>query len=931
MILALILLLLFPLAADAAKRLPRPSIGAPVGQAVAGGFAVDIKDCYATTPYTTAADTESSSGTIAKKTSGDHDDGQIACPVNVSADTYYAWLKVRLSGSTAIRDRLFWVNTSPFRAGFQNSTATLISPDENPPASFVWVPVGADLNVSTLVQTTTQTTFSLGSGSVLYLMGNATVEFDCIFLATADDATPICEAGAPATGITHNATGTAAAASATSTLTPTITVAAGSNKILLAGIAHRTSTNTISGVSSSVDGALTLVNWTNNGITGCAVYRLLEPTVGAHTVTVTFSSAQNGAAGLVAYNGVSQTAPVSTVSTGAGQADPSLSIASAVDQLVVDHLCVSVDNAETVTVDASQTQRWQKEVDITGGANRVSAFSEQQGDSSVAMTWAITGTRVWAHQAFALKPPSAAGSPPVLGTPELVSVGPTSATVRASIDDPSSTCEAEYDVDTGAPYANNTADVGATGGFCQVVIPSLTEGTPYFYRVNATNAQGTTNSSEGTFDTTTATAVTALGYTQAEIDIWNVRRVSGPYLDDWTRILANANSFVAAPNGAWPGQTTATCWAYPNTPGTHGNRDVKLRDSAFVYLLTGDTDYLNPVVTQLLAQAATAGTDFSNSARWCDSSVHFSISNWLRILLYAYDFIRHDISAGNRTTLDAWFLNAANWVNNFLETRFEARFPKRSSDDYSACATTPDNFSTGNCPGGTEGKLYFDGPTQRNFNEVWDNQGMTRMAFVTAAGVLLDNATLKASGLRAFQEWVKYGMFSLGQVQDEYRWNGSGNTSHGYAYPAATVASALTIADHLARSGDSSAYNYSSSDGMYGTEGGTKSLRLALLYFAGMSLGTVVEYASTVSTADTTKIIDATGPYFGGSSLSRAEYIWLSNNTFYNDATIKSAYEKAIPSSYQTSGYELKSGEWGVFPGVRFMFARMEGQVDPYP
>ena len=944
----LIAILFLPSLAEAAKRIARPVIGAPVGISLSGdGHTIDAKDCYFTTPFATAADTESSSGTMISKPAGNrYDGGQIGCPVNVDPQNYFVWVKVRLRGVTQVPERVFWVDAAPFKSSFQNTKATLISDNVSlPPAtSFDWRPVGGNLNMATFVQGTAQTSFALGSGSVLYFMGTDVVEFDCIFLHESPSATPICPAGVPASGITHNATGVAAAGSTVSTLQPTITVAAGSDRILFAAVCHRTSTNTISSVSSNVNGVFTLVDWRNNDTVAGAIYRLLNPSTGAHTVTVTFSQAQNGAAGLVAYNGVSQSAPTSAVSGSTGTGNPSTTVAGAADQFAIDHLCVSVDNAETVAVHASQTQRYQKEVDIAGGANRVSAWSDQQGDTSVAMDWTISGTKGWAHQALMIRPPSGAGSPPVLGSPSVTLLGPTSVLIEASVDDPSAQCEAEYDVDSGAPYASNSPDVGATGGKCITTVTGLSQSTVYFFRVNATNAQGTTNGTQGTFDTTIATAVTSLGITQAEINIWNTRRASGPYRNagdvssnspgDFARILASANSMVSSPETTWAGQVPNSCWTStaPALPGrTRGEKAV---NSAFMFLLTGDTSYRTPVLNLLLAQAAVTGTDFSNTTKWsmqfpgCFSTEPgWEILQWLTKLLYAYDYIRHTISAGNKTTIDTWFLNAATYMSNFHHQSVQRHFPNRLSDDYTT-------YTGPACTGG--GPFYHGGPNYiGGFFSMFENTVLSLPWFFGKAGVMLNNSTLKTRATRSFQEWVRFANYS-DNTSVEFHRTTTNARSLGWIYAATMIGEMVMLADAFARTGDSSLYEHTTSLGFSTcvAAGGPKSLKGIILNHLQHMNGTITRYM-VGHNGDANYRLDSSDAV--NNIHSNNDTYFAPANVYYNDAQIKSFYTRtaanapAYPSNPSSGGYCVYCATWGVLPGVLGMHGGMEGLVDPYP
>jgi hypothetical protein len=422
--------------------------------------------------------------------------------------------------------------------------------------------------------------------------------------------------------------------------------------------------------------------------------------------------------------------------------------------------------------------------------------------------------------------------------------------------------------------------------------------------------------SEMTVPNASAQTKLAIHATQAEVDIWKQRAVSGPYKDGWDRIKSKADAFLANPDSRWPGKTTDECYHY--TDGTPGRtRDTGLRDAAFTYLLTGNISYRNAARDALLAQSLVPGTDFSNSTRWCGiSSAHHDTATWVRILTYGYSYLRASLTAAERNQLDTWFRKAAVYFDNALTGQAKIRFPNRDSNNYSQCAQV--------CPGTSRGVLYFSGPDTNQFHELWDNQGILRMAMVAAVGATLDDSALKINAKRFFMEWVKYAVWPNGAVFDQMRWK-NGIVSHGYLYSAAAIGSALTIADHLARAGDTSLYEFSTTVGMFGTEGGPKSLKKAMQHLAGQTLGTIIEFASTTATSDQSKIIDAE------MDETRIDYVFLSNNVFYKDAMIKSGYTKALPNSWASGGYDPRSGDWGTYPDIRFMFGQLEGQVSPFP
>jgi hypothetical protein len=424
----------------------------------------------------------------------------------------------------------------------------------------------------------------------------------------------------------------------------------------------------------------------------------------------------------------------------------------------------------------------------------------------------------------------------------------------------------------------------------------------------------------------------ALHVTQEELVIWKQRALSGPYLDDWNAILTRANSFRSSPESRWVGNTTNVCYrasglSSDSNPGR--TKDANLRDAAFAYLITGDTTYRTPVLKQLLAQAAVPGTDFSDRKKWCTgdgaTQGQREAANWVRRLAYGYSYIRAGISATDRVTLDTWFLNAGVYFESTYHAQVVKRFPKRLSDDYSCTGFV--------CPSSSAGLTHFGGNTVYQFHLVWDNNTAATGATVASVAALVDDANLKSLAQRMFKEHIKYGVFPGGWTTDQRRWGGYDGASQssplpylGYAYAADMLGSLIVMADHLARSGDLSLYNYSTSEGLYGTQGGPKTLLKALQHVAGQTNGTVIQYASTVATSNSAKIIRDSG-----SGSTRVEFVNLTPaNMFYKAATVKTAYTKTLPSSWQGIGCDMLSGEWCSYPRVRFMFGQMETLVNPY-
>jgi hypothetical protein len=453
-----------------------------------------------------------------------------------------------------------------------------------------------------------------------------------------------------------------------------------------------------------------------------------------------------------------------------------------------------------------------------------------------------------------------------------------------------------------------------------------------------------------------AMAQTRLGIhvTQEELNVWRRRMTSGPYKSagdvsisspgDWTRIVANKNTFMANPTaGRWAGQTSNSC-VQPNGlnyPG-HG-QGHPIRDAAFYYLVNdtaGDRESVRVAVRdELLAQAATAGTDFSNRTRWCqqnpygpliDEDPGFGLSVWLTKYLFAYDYIRSSLTSSARSTLDTWFLNAGTYfVQNMDKWLTAAKFPGRNSDNYSN--------PTGEGVGGPElKKTHYNGWQTDGWHQTWSNRGSTILRFGALVGIMVNDSYLKNQGKRWVKETIKYATFPDGTIAEFYRMVDN-FPDLGWGYSALELGSLVSIADAFARNGDLELYNYSTSEGYNGTAGGPKSLGQMITLFLGHVNGTVVRYGTDQASqnGNPSYQINSVDPISGEKYVDDTNFAQA--NVYYRSNFNKSIYLRqasgapAYPSGGGTTpGWAPFTGEWGIYPGVLFMFGQMEGTVSPY-
>ena len=184
-----------------------------------------------------------------------------------------------------------------------------------------------------------------------------------------------------------------------SSLTFSQTVNSGSDSILIVEVAVKGGSATDPVTSVTYDGqSLTLLGSANTANSMSAdIWYLLNPTVGTANVNVTLNGSNHFVASATDYFGVNQTTPFGTLetATGTSSSSPSVTLASAAGQLVVDSL-VAQGDAQTITPSASgQTQLWSQATGTAAG-DALGGGSYQSGAASVTMSWAEGTNQSWA-------------------------------------------------------------------------------------------------------------------------------------------------------------------------------------------------------------------------------------------------------------------------------------------------------------------------------------------------------------------------------------------------------------------------------------------------------------------------------------------------------------------------------------------------------
>lgn len=435
-----------------------------------------------------------------------------------------------------------------------------------------------------------------------------------------------------------------------------------------------------------------------------------------------------------------------------------------------------------------------------------------------------------------------------------------------------------------------------------------------------------------------------LHFSDAELQVWRQRAAGGPYRrsgdagtnspGDWDRIASNAAAFGASPTaGRWNGPSVSGCVPKQasHPPRIEASR---LRDAAFYGLVTGDTRYNALVKRELLHQAQMSGVDFSNRNRWCigvinDVAPVLQISHWVAKLLFAYDYLGADaFTAAERKIMDRWFYNAADFMRHDANDSLAGNFVDRWNGNYTLSSSRASNPSYG-----TVG--YFGGKRVGAIARFYNNRRAAIVRTVGLVGIHQDVPLFKKTAKLFAKEFVAYSVYPEGFVGDFERWTSS-NPDLGWGYAGNTVGPVITIADHFARAGDTELYNYITSTGVHGTEGGQKSIRFAAQSLGKYVDGTFNRYGTDTASRNGNPEYRITGSNSSWQSVHDMGLVPA--NTYYKDNYLKGIYTRTgkgtpnYPAKPASNGPENPwQGESGIYPGVLFMYGQTEHLVNPYP
>jgi len=205
----------------------------------------------------------------------------------------------------------------------------------------------------------------------------------------------------PSSGITiGNSSSTAVDGSS---LSWSHTVDPGSDRILVVGVSLRKNDKSVTSITYGGTGGFVQAGTQVGPGADHRVeiwYRLM-PTIGTATIEVSLSGSEDAAAGAVSLTGVHQGTPVGNFAgAGADSTDPSVTVSSAPDEVILGVLSISGD-VGTMTPGVDVTDHWSNSSGTGDGDDRgVGATTD--GEASATISWTAAKEK-WALAAIALK------------------------------------------------------------------------------------------------------------------------------------------------------------------------------------------------------------------------------------------------------------------------------------------------------------------------------------------------------------------------------------------------------------------------------------------------------------------------------------------------------------------------------------------------
>ena len=412
---------------------------------------------------------------------------------------------------------------------------------------------------------------------------------------------------------------------------------------------------------------------------------------------------------------------------------------------------------------------------------------------------------------------------------------------------------------TGGPYTTLANDVTAL----TYTDTAVTNDTEYFYVVAARNLAGTSGNSNEASATPAAAAPTdnlSMLVASNEIALWQQRAANGPFRvagdfssnspGHWSEMQSDASANWSSARWSGPpelnsdgsvarlGQTSGRTANDP--PGETMRMGYRMKGAAYVAVTTNDAQMARNILAEIRWHSQQSRLNFANKTLYPDNHFNdlnplFMICLWMSSLILAYDACTAIVDKDEG--IENWLTGLAGAAHGNLLSLTTSLFPNRGSDSYTSRATWVDDrvgYQSRLSNGDTVGNMHVG---------LWYNNRRMDMAAVQGlVGVLTNNSFHLEWSKRFVREWVMFANNLNHWTNSDFHRGSDSNPQQGVNYDLNSLARLVYFMEALARSGDTSLYDFSSSEGANHPTWGTnhqKSMKQVLQQRIDMVKGTI--------------------------------------------------------------------------------------------
>jgi hypothetical protein len=398
--------------------------------------------------------------------------------------------------------------------------------------------------------------------------------------------------------------------------------------------------------------------------------------------------------------------------------------------------------------------------------------------------------------------------------------------------------------------------------------------------------------------------------TSAEVAMWQHRRLNGPFrvTGDLPAIgggfVANSPPHWTQMNAAMTLNFSASRWTGPpilkadgrvaragdgvsqtenDPPGSARSNAHDMMSAAYAALTTNNTAVAETIRAEIRWHADQSRLNFANRtlypfSYYNDLNPLFMICIWAIDLVLAYDAVRATLGFSD-ARIEQWFLDLAvlseQTVHNNLSNS-NPGFTNRKSDSYTARNSQVDTWLRGSTRLANGSIVYH-----LNCSQHYNNRRDAMMGFCGLTGVLVNNVFQKGEFKRYMREWLMFGNRTTANQQtwgDHDRGNDD-YPQQGMYYDMAGYGHFMPAIEALARTGDTSVYDFSSSTGSNNATWGSTHFKTMEQVFEQR-----VQWVASTNTAQYKGSGDPPGSYVAGDATYRIKSRTPNGNELVGDS-----------------------------------------------